>query len=231
LRKYQEAIERYFEVVEFKAQQPLESSKGGRPEVFALLTEPQANFALTLLRNNAKTMQRKAELIADFERAKAILRSQLESQFNQKPVQEDLAKIAELTALLTDWETKHKQAYDKMQYYQARAMGADMLTRLKKKPEAFTEDSELLWLISGIASKSYFVSRCREDLQYGVDYLNGGRKGSIKLTPYAALQMLLNFRSRKGVQARYLPETAEVSVKGVIGTDDSKINRRKVQQS
>jgi len=124
LRKYQEAIERYFEVVEFKAQQPLESSKGGRPEVFALLTEPQANFALTLLRNNAKTMQRKAELIADFERAKAILRSQLESQFNQKPVQEDLAKIAELTALLTDWETKHKQAYDKMQYYQARAMGA-----------------------------------------------------------------------------------------------------------
>lgn len=231
LREYQEVIQCYFGVVEFKTQQPLEGSKGGRPEVFALLTEPQTNFALTLSRNNAKTMQRKAELIADFERAKVALRSQLEAQFNQSPVQEDSAKLAELTALLTEWETKYKQVYDKMQYHQARAMGSDMLTRLKEKPEAFTEDSELLWLISGIVSKSYFVSRCREDLQYGVDYLNGCRKGSLKLTPYAALQMLLNFRSRKGVQARYLPETVEVSVKKAIGSDDSKINRRKMQQS
>ncbi|MEG3877903.1 hypothetical protein QT972_11025 [Microcoleus sp. herbarium7] len=140
-------------------------------------------------------------------------------------------KIAELTALLKEWEAKYKQAYDKMQYYQARAMGSDMLTRLKEKPEAFSEDSELLWLISGIASKSYFVSRCREDLEYGVDYTNGSRKGTLRLTPYAALQMLLNFRSRKGVQARYLPETVEVSVKKSIGSDDSKINRRKMQQS
>lgn len=231
LKKHQAVIEQYFGVIRFETDKPAEGSKGGRPEVFALLTEPQTNFALTLSRNNAKTMQRKAELIADFERAKTALRSQLEAQFNQKPVQEDSAKLAELTALLTDWETKYKQTYDKMQYYQARAMGADMLTRLKEKPEAFTEDSELLWLISGIVSKSYFVSRCREDLQYGVDYLNGSRKGSLKLTPYAALQMLLNFRSRKGVQARYLPETVEVSVKGAIGSDDSKINRRKMQQS
>lgn len=141
------------------------------------------------------------------------------------------AKITELTELLKDWDTKYKQVYDKMQYHQARAMGSDMLTRLKEKPEAFSEDSELLWLISGIASKSYFISRCRDDLQYGVDYVNGARKGTIKLTPYAALQMLLNFRSKKGVQARYLPETVEVSVKKSIGSDGSKINRRKMQQS
>jgi hypothetical protein len=140
-------------------------------------------------------------------------------------------KIAELTDLLKDWETKYKQVYDRMQYHQARAMGNDMLVRLKEKPEAFSEDSELLWLISGIASKSYFVGRCREDLKYGVDYINGARKGTLKLTPYAALQMLLNFRSKKGVQARYLPETVEVTVKKSIGSDGSKINRRKMQQS
>lgn len=64
--------------------------------------------------------------------------------------QTESKKIAELTELLKDWETKYKQVYDKMQYHQARAMGNDMLTRLKEKPEAFTEDSELLWLISGL---------------------------------------------------------------------------------
>lgn len=237
LKKYQDVIEQYFGVVCFKNAEPLKGSAGGRPEAFALLTEPQTNFALTLSRNNAKTMCRKAELIADFERAKAALRSQLEAQFNRieveqpKSAEDNSAKIAELTELLKEWEAKYKQVYAKMQYHQARAMGSDMLTRLKDKPEAFSEDSELLWLISGIASKSYFVGRCREDLEYGVDYVNGSRKGTIKLTPYAALQMLLNFRSKKGVQARYLPETVEVSVKKSIGSDGSKINRRKMQQS
>lgn len=140
-------------------------------------------------------------------------------------------KIAELTALLKEWEARYKQVYDKMQYFQARAIGDDMLIRLKNQPDAFTEDSDFVHLVSGIVSKSYFVGRCRDDLQYGVDYVNGGRKGTLKLTPYAALQMLLNFRSRKGVQARYLPERVEVSVKKAIGSDDSKINRRKLQQS
>lgn len=201
LKKYQNIIESRFGSIEFKTGSKTQESGRAqpKPETYALLTEPQCNFTLSLSRNSPSIVERKADLIADFERAKAALRSQLEAQFNQNPVQEDSAKLAELTALLTEWETKYKQVYDKMQYYQARAMGADMLTRLKEKPEAFTEDSELLWLISGIVSKSYFVSRCREDLQYGVDYLNGSRKGVIKLTPYAALQMLLNFRSKKGV--------------------------------
>lgn len=180
---------------------------------YALLTEAQCNACLVLSKNLVKTIPAKMQLVADFERAKAALRAQLEAQFNQQPARDNSAKIAELTELLKDWEAKYKQVYDKMQYHQARAMGSDMLTRLKDKPEAFSKDSELLWLISGIASKSYFVGRCRNDLEYGVDYINGARKGTIKLTPYAALQMLLNFRSKKGVQARYLPETVEVSVK------------------
>ena len=159
----------------------------------------------------------------------------VESRKSQKvvtvAVETESKKLAELTALLKEWEAKYKQVYAKMQYFQARTIGDDMLIRLKNQPDAFTEDSDFVHLVSGIVSKSYFVSRCREDLQYGVDYLNGSRKGSLKLTPYAALQMLLNFRSRKGVHARYLPETIEVSVKKAIGSDDSKINRRKMQQS
>lgn len=232
LKKYQSVIESRFGDIYFKNGDGIRRPQGGgAQEVYALLTEPQCNFALSLSRNSPNIVEQKADLIADFERAKAALRSQLEAQLNREPAQDNSGKVAELTDLLKDWEAKYKQIYDRMQYHQARAMGNDMLVRLKDKPEAFSEDSELLWLISGIASKSYFVGRCREDLEYGVDYVNGARKGTIKLTPYAALQMLLNFRSKKGVQARYLPETVEVSVKKSIGSDGSKINRRKMQQS
>lgn len=238
LKKYQDVIESRFGHIYFKNGDGIRRPQGGgAQETYALLTEPQCNFALSLSRNSPNIVERKADLIADFERAKAAVKTQLEAQLGvnrvetDQPKQDNSAKIAELTELLKDWEAKYKQVYDKMQYHQARAMGNDMLTRLKDKPEAFSEDSELLWLISGIASKSYFVGRCRDDLEYGVDYVNGSRKGTIKLTPYAALQMLLNFRSKKGVQARYLPETVEVSVKKSIGSDGSKINRRKMQQS
>lgn len=198
LKKYQTVIESRFGDIYFKNGDGIRRPQGGgAQEVYALLTEPQCNFALSLSRNSPNIVERKADLIADFERAKTALRSQLEAQFNREPAQEDSAKIVELTDLLKDWEAKYKQVYDRMQYHQARAMGNDMLVRLKDKPEAFSEDSELLWLISGIASKSYFVGRCREDLEYGVDYINGARKGTIKITRYAALQMLLNFRSKR----------------------------------
>lgn len=80
LRKYQTLIEQYFGVVEFKTQQPPQGSAGGRPEVFALLTESQCNFALTLSRNTPKTMIRKAELIAEFEAAKKVQKRLLERQ-------------------------------------------------------------------------------------------------------------------------------------------------------
>lgn len=140
-------------------------------------------------------------------------------------------KIAELTDLLADWQAKYKQVYDKMQYHQARAMGAEMLDRLKTKPDSFSEDCETLWIIAGTHDKYYFVSRCREDLEYGVDYINGNRKGQIKLTPHAALQMMLNLRTKRGVQARYLPQKAEIQIQKVVGKEASKMNRRKLQDS
>jgi hypothetical protein len=236
LKKYQETIEHEFGAIRYETDELKHSQyKGSAHQRYALLTEAQCNACLVLSKNLVKTIPAKMQLVADFERAKTAVKAQLESQLvrseNTKLVEDNLAKIAELTELLKDWEAKYKQVYDRMQYHQARAMGNDMLVRLKDKPEAFSEDSELLWLISGIASKSYFVGRCRDDLEYGVDYVNGARKGTIKLTPYATLQMLLNFRSKKGVQARYLPETVEVTVKKSIGSDGSKINRRKMQQS
>lgn len=66
LRKHQTVIEQYFGTLRFENGAVL--SKNGvlnNTEVYALLTEPQVNFALALSRNTSKTMQRKAELITD----------------------------------------------------------------------------------------------------------------------------------------------------------------------
>lgn len=138
-------------------------------------------------------------------------------------------KVAELEELLADWQVKYRHIYDRMQYFQARSIGGDMLKRLQEKPEEFSEDSEWLWQIAGVHCKYYFVGRCKEDLIYGVDYVLGNRKGQIKLTPHAALQMMLNLRSRKGVQVRYLPEKADIDVPKIVGKKPGKINRRQLQ--
>jgi hypothetical protein len=88
LLTHQEIIEEFFGLLRFETGAvKTESSRGSKNVRFALLTEPQVNFALTLSRNTAKTMRKKAELIADFERAKATLRSHFEAQFNRPTTQ------------------------------------------------------------------------------------------------------------------------------------------------
>jgi len=82
LKKHLATVEQYFGTVRFETA-PVLSKNGvkNNTQSYALLTEPQASFLLTLSRNTAKTMQRKAELIAEFESAKAYRRNQLEAQF------------------------------------------------------------------------------------------------------------------------------------------------------
>lgn len=150
-------------------------------------------------------------------------RTNLEKQLLSSiaPVEsEELAKL----------KSEYKRVYDKMQYFQARSMAGDFLERIKTQPEQFTEDSHLLWLISGIANEGYFISRCKEDLSYGSEYVTP-KRGKLMLTPYAAIKMLLNFRSMRGTAKAYLPERVEVKTKDLIKstTKGNKINRRASQ--
>jgi hypothetical protein len=138
-------------------------------------------------------------------------------------------EIADFKALLADWEAKYRYVYDRMQYFQARSMGAALLDRLQNKPDDFSEDSDFLWIVAGVHSKYYFCSRCKEDLEYGVDYLPAG-KARLRLTPHGAIRMMLNLRSRKGVAVRYLPQTVEVDIPKTLGKNESKINRRQLHQ-
>jgi hypothetical protein len=100
LYKHKNLIEQHFGAVRFETA-PVLTDKGvaNNTQKYALLTEPQCGFALTLSRNTTKTMQRKAELIADFERAKALVRLQLEQQFKAQPE----SQIASLSNALNNF--------------------------------------------------------------------------------------------------------------------------------
>lgn len=71
-----EQVERYkadfeaFGVVRFQTDQPLPSSKGGRPERFALLNENQAHLLLTFSRNTTNVRALKVKLVQAFANAR-----------------------------------------------------------------------------------------------------------------------------------------------------------------
>jgi phage regulator Rha-like protein len=72
IRKHQTQLEQAFGVLAFKTAKPQDST-GGRPETFALLTEPQAIALMTFSRNTERVVRCKIELVKAFESAKAQL--------------------------------------------------------------------------------------------------------------------------------------------------------------
>lgn len=71
---YQFQIEQAFGVLRFQNAKPPRGSKGGRPSRYALLTEDQATFLMTLSRNSPEVVQCKIDLVQAFARAKELLR-------------------------------------------------------------------------------------------------------------------------------------------------------------
>jgi hypothetical protein len=82
LAKYQNDIEEMFGVFRLETGKPSKDSLGGRPERFALLTEPQCNALLALSRNTKTIVRRKLQLISEFETYKEIARKRLERQLS-----------------------------------------------------------------------------------------------------------------------------------------------------
>ncbi|WP_062288941.1 Rha family transcriptional regulator [Nostoc piscinale] len=70
IKKYQAQVEQAFGILRFENGKPETGSKGGRPEVFAWLTEEQSTFYMTLSRNTDQVVQCKSGLVAAFTEAK-----------------------------------------------------------------------------------------------------------------------------------------------------------------
>jgi len=83
VNKYLDRIESRFGVVRFVVDKPLEGSQGGRPEKYALLTEPQATTLMTFSKNTEKVVDCKLALIEAFERAKSVIKTVIPQQNDQ----------------------------------------------------------------------------------------------------------------------------------------------------
>lgn len=72
--EYQGQTEKAFGVLRFETGKPQKGSKGGRPPKYALLTEDQATFLMTLSRNTPEVVLCKINLVKAFSKAKELLR-------------------------------------------------------------------------------------------------------------------------------------------------------------
>ncbi|UXE59126.1 MAG: Rha family transcriptional regulator [Woronichinia naegeliana WA131] len=66
IKKYQAQTEQSFGVLRFENGKPEVGSKGGRPELFAWLTEEQSLFYVTLSKNSPRVVECKANLVKAF---------------------------------------------------------------------------------------------------------------------------------------------------------------------
>lgn len=80
VKKYESKIEANFGVIHFENGKPETGSKGGRPELFAWLTEEQSNFLMTLSRNTDQVIEAKIKLVKAFTEAKKRLAKDAPSQ-------------------------------------------------------------------------------------------------------------------------------------------------------
>ncbi len=74
IKTYESLIEQEFGVLRFETAKPQGGSKGGRPSEYALLTEDQATFLMTLSRNTPEVVRCKINLVKAFSKAKELLR-------------------------------------------------------------------------------------------------------------------------------------------------------------
>jgi len=80
LKKHKTCIESRFGVIRFEIGKPLTGSKGGRPQDYALLTEPQATVLMTLCKNTERVVECKLELVDAFEKAKQVIKQVIPAQ-------------------------------------------------------------------------------------------------------------------------------------------------------
>lgn len=80
LKKHKTRIESRFGVIRFEIGKPSAGSKGGRPQDYALLTEPQATVLMTLSKNTERVVSCKLELVDAFEKAKQVIKQVIPEQ-------------------------------------------------------------------------------------------------------------------------------------------------------
>lgn len=146
INKYKSAIETFGLLVSYKTE-----STGGRPEEIILLTEPQATFLITLLKNTDKVVIFKAELVRQFfEMRKFIMErhtaewveSRKQSKLNRK-VQTDAIK--ELVEYAQANGSKNSN-----RYYAIYSRLADKVVGIQNRDEAHISQLNTLSVVEAV---------------------------------------------------------------------------------
>jgi len=124
LKRYQDKIESTFGVVAFEMSKPLEGSLGGRPEKYALLTEPQASILMTFSRNTEQVVECKLSLVVAFEKAKQVIKTII-------PAQSERIKELELTLAIEKERNQQRQ----LDHTMLTLHGAELVLTLRGKED------------------------------------------------------------------------------------------------
>jgi hypothetical protein len=210
LEEHKESVETRFGVIRFENGKPIKGSLGGRPEKYALLTESQCNAFLVLSRNSRKVLEKKLDLIADFEAAKQQIRQQLERSLLAEPSDRDL-----LIQALNDAKNEVLKLQQKLEQSQL-------------DHQAFCFSSKFLHQVSGIVSFYQVKNAILQDFVEGRDWVM--LDNDIYLNESTFNILVTSFRSVRGADLTHLPEVIKLETKLYFQYQELRRKNRRIAQ-
>jgi hypothetical protein len=188
VKKHKSSVEAKFGTLRFQNGAVLShDGVANNTEKYVLLTEAQCNAFLSLSRNSEKIIEKKLDLIADFERAKARIRESLER-----------ALLGETNPELEALKQENAQL--------RQTIGATISDRLE-----FPYSSKQLQRDSRIVNHSHVVASIKRDFVKDKDYQEV--EGQIFITEQLYTCFMLTFRSEKGADISVLPSILTIATK------------------
>lgn len=231
--KHQSLIEKHFSLLRFEnAAVKEQGARGTKYVKYVLMTEAQCNALLVFSRNVGNVPQRKIELIADFEKAKELIKQHLNKIFIAPPSNSD--EIEKLNELVQTHLIESKQLAEALIRSEARVQELTEIVNqngLQSDKSTFDYDLDFLWDVTGIKSRGYLIGILLENFKSGVDFITTPdlrpRKGGLPKTKYWITKqchdlLVIALRSLRGVDVSDLPETLHIDRDAFFRESNSK---------
>lgn len=150
INKYKSAIETFGLLVSYKTE-----STGGRPEEIILLTEPQATFLITLLKNTDKVVMFKAELVRQFFEMRKFIMERHTAEWVESRKQSKLNRKAQTDAIkeLVEY-AQANGSKNSNRYYAIYSRLADKVVGIQNRNEAHISQLNILSVVESIMSST-----------------------------------------------------------------------------
>jgi hypothetical protein len=208
--KHQEAIENRFGFLRFQNGYVDLPNQGKRETKYVLLTESQCNALLVLSRNSKKVLEKKLDLVVDFELAKQQIRDNLENLFKQEASDRD-----ELVKALNNAESELLTLQQKLHQSQL-------------DHQSFCFTARFLHQVSGIVNFSQVKSAIKRDFVEGRDWILV--ENEIYLNESTFNILTVSFRSLRGTNISCLPEIIKLETQLYFQYQEQRRKNRRINQ-